>query len=558
MAILLVFGATPSVRAEQENDYEDVQILKGDVYEITTRNLQRVSITDPDIADITDAKLDKVSLVAQQPGQAVLFLWDEDGKHSYFVQVLPEDLGIVQARIRSILEKSGIKGIRIERNDLEGKVILSGTVDEDQLETVSSTADTFPGTVLNLVRKSEVKDMVQIDMQVTELSTTLDKAMGIDWSSVGGSSSSSKFSGTVSSSADKKEIHSLGNLFSINNWTRALQINATVNAMLAEGKAKVLSKPRLMVRSGHDATLQVGGEIPIKTTTTNSTTGGTLTENTTFKPYGVSMTITPTIGADGNIEIKFGTEISDIDGAISSTTSKDVAFLTRSANTELLMRDGQTVVLAGLIKKNRSESVSRVPFLSKLPLVGGFFTYKYMPSADKDTEVVISLTSTIVKAGILNEAAEQSMEPDLGPIAALKTNLPLELEPEIRSRNQLPIISLGASRMPVMIPKYLKPYAQEVQQRISSSIAYPYEAKEKHWQGTVKLGLVIRKDGSLRDVFIKEGSGYDAFDKDAVNTARTLAPYNPFPESIAKDEITVTLPIVYNYEAQANNVVKAE
>jgi len=553
LTAILTLSVCPAAYAEDTSDYEDIQILKGDLYTIETKGLQRVSISDPSIADIVDTKQAEVIISGQQPGQTVLFLWDENGKHSFFVRVMSEDLGLIRERVRTILIRSGITGVNVERNDLEGKVILSGNVPEDKIEIVAAASDFFPGLVLNLVKKEEIDDMIQIDMQITELSTTLSKAMGVEWftAGVGGDSSGAFTPGfleTIPTTTGK-----IQDIFSIGDINRVGPIIARINMLLAEGKATVLSKPRLTVKSGKEATLQVGGEIPIASVTSD-TAGNKVTQNTTFKPYGVSMGITPTL-MKGRIDIVLNTEISDID-ASNSQVGKDFAYLTRSAQTQLFLDDKQTIVLAGMIKKNHSKQKSKLPFFGSIPIIGALFRNTASP-AEKETEVVISLTATIIKTGKKAPVSEVDLSALKDRTSSLNGEDQMVIASD-RSNNKLPIISMNAASLPVRISKNLKPYAESVQLRISSSIAFPYQARDNRWQGTVKLALVIRKDGSLRDVFVKESSGYDVFDRDAVNTARTLAPYNHFPEGIGQDEITITIPIVYSLEAMLKEVVKPE
>lgn len=97
-------------------------------------------------------------------------------------------------------------------------------------------------------------------------------------------------------------------------------------------------------------------------------------------------------------------------------------------------------------------------------------------------------------------------------------------------------------------------YAVSVQQKILSAIAYPYEAQEKGWEGVSKLTLVLKRDGTLQSVLVKESSGYEVFDQDAVNTAQILAPYAAFPSDIEADEMTVIIPIVYSLNGFLKNV----
>ncbi len=541
LAICLMMVPVPRASAES-GVFEEVQMLKGDVYTIPAKELQRVSVTDPNIVDISDAKPGQVVIVGQQPGQTVVFLWDESGKRSFIVRVLAEDLGLIKSRVQTILASSNVTGVIVEQNDPEGKVMLSGTVPEDKLPAVNSVADLFQGSVLNLVKKEEIQDMIQLDMQITELSTTLSKELGIAWNDT------ISFTETMPPQTGKTK-----DLFKIGDFNRSPELLAKVNALIQEGKGQILSKPRLVVKSGKEATFLVGGEVPIKTTVT--TTTGT-TGQTTFKSYGVSMGATPTI-KDGKVDLLLNVEISDIDGANSS--NGDVAFITRTAQTQLYLNDKQTIVLAGMIKKRSDVVVKRVPFISKIPLIGALFRNTSLPTGNGETEVVISITPTILKS--VKKAEEPAPLPVPAPVVRNNFRTRVNTDEQIQlaaGRNdvRLPVIVKNAANVPVTISPDLKPYAELVQQKVSSSIAYPYEAQENRWQGTVRLALVIRKDGSLRDVFVKESSGYDVFDQDAVNTAQTLAPNSAFPASIKKDEITVTLPIVYSLEAFLKNVAK--
>lgn len=551
LAVSLMLLPLPRM-ANASSGFEEIQILKGDIYTVTTKGLQRVSVTDPNVADITDAKPEQVVIVGQQAGQTVVFLWDESGKRSFLVRVLSEDLGLIKAKIKNILDNSGVTGVKVEYNDIEGKVMLSGSVPEDQLALINSTAAAFPGNVLNLVQKEEVEDMVQIDMQITELSTTLSKAMGVQWATAKGTGDSLGMFTPGIGEYNVPQTGRVQDLFKLGDFVRTGEIMARVNMLISEGKAKILSKPRLVVRSGKEATFQVGGEIPL-TSVTSDTASNKVTQNTTFKSYGVSLAITPTI-KKGKVDLLLNTEISDVDAATTETLKLDFAFLTRSAQTQLLMNDHQTIVMAGMIKKNHSETKERVPFFGSIPIIGALFRNTSSPS-DKDTEVVISLTSTILRATPrVDEARPVAAAPkDAG--TAMSSDEALVLGSG-RNNHRLAVIAKNAADVPVTISEDLKPYAQSVQQRVSSAIAYPYEAQENRWQGTVKLALVIRKDGSLRDVFVKESSGYDVFDQDAVNTAQILAPYGTFPSGITQDEITVTLPIVYSLDAFLKNVAK--
>ena len=162
--------------------------------------------------------------------------------------------------------------------------------------------------------------------------------------------------------------------------------------MVQEGKARLISKPRLVVVSGKQASFLVGGEIPVETTTSN-TTGSTLTQNTTYTQYGVDVTVTPTL-REGKIDIMLNVNIRDIDS--SNSSNGNVAFITRSASTDLYMDNKQTIALAGLIKYSDSIQVTGIPILSKIPILGALFRDRKTPSPDTNTEMVIILTPMVL------------------------------------------------------------------------------------------------------------------------------------------------------------------
>jgi pilus assembly protein CpaC len=525
-ALLFCAVAIPAIRVDSAmvSDYspQDIEMVVGDIQSVKVKNLTRLSITDPSIADISDAKGDEVLLMARRSGQTLLFLWDESGKRSIVIRVIEEDMSLVKARILALIKKAEIPGLTLEENNYEGRVVITGEIEEDDQAKLDKILTPFDDKIINLTKQKVINDQIQIDMQITELNASDTRGLGFNWYN---DSSQSAFKLLYQES----NLNSQGNfadLFKIGEFNRTTAMLASVNAFVTEGKARVLSKPRLIVVSGKEASFLVGGQIPFQSTTL-STSGGQQTTETVFKDYGVNMTITPTI-KNGKIEVDLNVEVSDPDGSISGNST---AFTTRTATTHLNLADGQTIVLAGLIKKNKSQEVKRLPFISKIPVVGLLFRAK--STGDKDTELVISLTPTILKSLVEAQIA-----------AASAPAVP-------KAQAVVPAVNYASSSDP-------HDYAQALQKKISSAINYPYEAKENGWEGTVKISLRILKDGTLAEATIRQSSGYNTFDQDALNTAKVLAPYPAFSSDMDMDELVVVVPIVYSqktsvFQSASNN-----
>jgi len=528
-----------------------IDLVVGDIETVTANNLTRVSITNPDIADISDAQNGKVSVLAKRAGSTVLFLWDTAGKRSIKVRVVNEDLKMVRARVQKILDEANIEGVSLQVNEEEGKVVISGAVSKEDKIRIEKILARYSDSMLNFITEEKDESLVQVDMQIVEISTSLEQNLGILWGYSSSSSGSTSNTNSGSTNLNYQETIPSGNkfkdLFKIGNFQRTTPIEATVNALVQEGKAKLISKPRLVVISGKQASFLVGGEIPIENTTTNAS-GTSSTTSTTYSQYGVNLMVTPTI-REGKIDVVLNVDIRDIDN--SNSSNGNVAFITRSAQTDLLMDNKQTVALAGLIKYSSSETITGIPYLSKIPIVGGLFRNRQNPSPDTNTEMVIILTPMVLadkkfadKQLVMPTPAErQGWQEVDSKYEHESINAPQVVTPMVSSA----IVPLAT---PSIMPSAITSYARMVQERISRKITYPYQAMQNYWTGTVKLQLRILRNGTLASEEVTQSSGHIVFDEDAIHAAKMAAPYDMFRAGMNQQELIFTIPIVYNKAAQ--------
>ncbi len=551
------------------NETTDVFLYKGDLVTLVVHSLTRLSLGANGIVDIVNADVNELLIIGQTVGAVPLYIWDEYGKRTVNIRVLPADMDRTIARTQTLVEAAGIKGVNFQKNYYDGKVVATGNVPQSDTEQLDTIINEGEGRIINFVK--EAGDLIQLDVQVSELSETLSSVLGFDWSTGEVEGIVLPYQETLPTTDG-----SFSDYFKIGDFNRTAAITATVNALITEGKARVLSKPTILVKDGEEASFLVGGEIPVRSTTT-SASGNSVTENITYTEYGVDVTATPEI-INGKIEVTLRVNIRDIDAA--NAVEDNVAFTTREATTILRLNDGQTVVLAGLIKHNKATTIKRVPFLSAIPLVGLLFREKTV-SPNQEQEVVISLTPRILRQGEMEKRYEKNQElmtQDQEEDAFLEASEQEQEDPLALARDALMEDDMDTAQdvdaemayaMPaqdsdaveaVMDPvsfdepavmdeaasDAITKYAQEVQRRISQGISYPYDAKQKGLTGTVTLSLTILSDGTLSDASVKESSGQNVFDKDALNTAQILAPFDPFPADIDMAEIVVTIPIVYS------------
>jgi pilus assembly protein CpaC len=558
LIVALGFGLSgllmPRLSADEntQETHDVIDMVTGDVEMVPASNLTRVSVTDPEVADISDAQSDKVSLLAKKAGETVLFLWDSNGKRSVRVRVVSEDLDSVKARVQKILQEANISGVSLEENLDEGKVVVTGALSKEDKQRMDKILQRYSESLLNLVKEEKSEDLVQIDMQIVEISTSLEKDLGILWSTAATSTSSTAGSSTTPGLINETEAlpstngnGKIGDFFKIGNFSRT-PLEATVNAFIQEGKARLISKPRLVALSGKQASFLVGGEIPVLSTTENAA-GTSGTTSTTYSQYGVNVTVTPTI-REGKIDILLNVDIRDIDS--SNSSNGNVAFITRSASTNLFMDNKQTIALAGLIKYADNEQVTRVPFLSNIPIVGMLFRNRSTPSPDTNTEMIIILTPSVITEKKF--ADNQLVMPTPQERDSYK-EISAKYEQEPLPSNWPPSSDKSTIQETSSILPGVTAYARMVQEKISKAIFYPQAVLGNSIAGTVRLKLHILKDGSMDSEEVIESSGNYLLDQYAMQAARSAAPFEAFTAEMDQDGMTFTIPIVYNRLVSSGN-----
>ena len=167
-------------------------------------------------------------------------------------------------------------------------------------------------------------------------------------------------------------------------------LDLQLSAMQTTGNGRILSNPRVITANNHEAKISSGIEIPLQVLTT--TTQGTSLQVQTINA-NLMLSATPTIGKDNRITLAIKLEKSEPD--FSQQVNNIPTINTENADTELVVNDGETVVLGGIITKNESKSESAVPFLSKIPLIGWLF--KRDTTSNTEDELMIFITPKIMR-----------------------------------------------------------------------------------------------------------------------------------------------------------------
>ncbi|MDR3253705.1 MAG: type II and III secretion system protein [Endomicrobium sp.] len=212
--------------------------------------------------------------------------------------------------------------------------------------------------------------MIVISIEITEINENKSKELGIEW--------------PTNISTLEANIPSIIEMGSLERMTK---FSADIKALEANGAAKVLSKPKLVTKSGTNARFMVGGEFPIVAAAVGAS-------SINWKEYGIIMKITPTIIKDNNIDIVLSTELSRLDYSIPTVATYPV-IAKRQAPSHIQMKDGDTMILAGLIETTRGETVTGIPFLSDIHVLGLLFSTT--KNTEVKTNVLIFVTTKLIE-----------------------------------------------------------------------------------------------------------------------------------------------------------------
>jgi type IV pilus assembly protein PilQ len=183
-----------------------------------------------------------------------------------------------------------------------------------------------------------------------------------------------------------------------------------LNFLRSRTNTKLVASPRIVTVNNQKAKINVGQVIPIATYERDTNTGNWQITGWESQNVGVNLEVTPQISPDGHIKLQLKPEVSNIISYIGEGENQRPVTSSRTAETEVIVRDGDTVVIGGLVKEKESSTVKKVPFLGDLPFIGRLFTNKEIGSdaePREKTDLLIFVTATLIKdRGAAQTAAE--------------------------------------------------------------------------------------------------------------------------------------------------------
>ena len=374
---------------------------KSTVIESAT-DIKKFAIAIPEQVEVTIISPRQVYLIGKLPGATNATLWGVDGTIIAFldIEIMP-DVSHLKEKIHEMLPQE--KDIKVTASP--DAIVLAGTASNTRnLSQIITLANAYApkdkdgnAKVINLLEIGGVQQ-VMLEVRVSEMSRTLMRRLGINFSyfingnAFGVSLLKNLSLGAIDLSGGSAPTVGVGG--NVNGIVRFIGGNAAwtgfIDALKENGLTKVLAEPTLITTSGRTANFLAGGEYPIPVPSQDGI-------SIEYKTFGVGLNFTPTVLSSGKISMEVKPEVSELDFTNALAISGYVVpgLTTRRVSTVIELADGQSFAVAGLLKEEVREIVSKFPVLGDIPILGVLF--RSTSFQRNETELVIIVTPHLVK-----------------------------------------------------------------------------------------------------------------------------------------------------------------
>ncbi len=396
------------IRLERSTSVEDtvlqLEIETGkSVFVETAYPTRRVSVGNSDVLDVVALGKQELQLVAKSIGTTNLLIWDASGRPQASIDI---HVGAPHSRLGSELRRI-LSSDDIEVESAGSGVVLKGSVPTalamEQALSVARAVLSDDGqeakTIVNLLQVRG-QHQVMLEVVIAEMSKVVRREFGTNFNALFESGGETfQLAGFLGGLTAPQADGTIGLSEAINLAGRltgfgALEsLDVFLELLDEKGLSKILAEPTLIARSGETANFLVGGEVPIPIAQGGAF--GSITVD--YKQFGVGIGFTPTVLSPDRIHLEVRPEVSEPDFSFGTEVQGMVipGFNTRRASTAVELGDGESFVIAGLLRDDLVEAVGQYPILGQIPILGSLFrSSKYQK---RSTELVIIVTPRLVK-----------------------------------------------------------------------------------------------------------------------------------------------------------------
>jgi len=359
-------------------------------------NIQRISVANGDLVEAVAVNPKEVLLNGKVTGETSLIVWQQNGNRLVYdltVRMSPLKLEAVREQIAREFPDSDIN-VTYDNDTAFVRGAVKDVIASDRVMAIAATL----GKAVNLLRVEvpPVETQILLKVRFASVDRNVSSNLGVDLASTALNQNTSITTGQFPGLAvDQSGTFSLSNALNIFLFRRDLNLGAAIQALESKGLLETLAEPNVLAINGKQASFVSGGEFPFPMVQGGASVGAV---TISFREYGIRLNFLPLITPRGTIRLQVAPEVSGLDYAHALTFEGYTipALTTRKVQTEVELESGQSFVIAGLLDKEMTETLSKIPGLANIPLLGKLFQSR---ARTKDnTELLVIVTPEVVRA----------------------------------------------------------------------------------------------------------------------------------------------------------------
>ncbi len=383
---------------------EDIRLTVGKSITIDyPADIARISTSNPDVVDASPVTAREVLVHGKSFGTVTMIVWSKTGERNFYNVTVEQNLEPLRKLLRETFPKEDIH-IQSSRDSMS----LTGKVSsKDVSERATALSVPFSKTIVNnlQIAAAPVEKQILIRVKFAELDRNAASQFAVNLISTGATNtpgrittgqfpapSTSTVTGQNGANLNIPTTFNISDALNIFAFRSDLNLGALIKALQARSLLQILAEPNLITTNGKEASFLVGGEFPIPVLQGGGNSGAV---TIMFREFCVRLTFNPNITENSTIRMYVKPEVSTLDfaNAISFNGFTIPALATRKMETNIELGEGQSFFLGGLIDNRLTETISRIPGLSSLPILGNLFKSKEVDR--NNTELVVMVTPEI-------------------------------------------------------------------------------------------------------------------------------------------------------------------
>jgi pilus assembly protein CpaC len=368
------------------------------------QSIVRVAIADPTLADIVPLSPTQIMINGKQRGTTSLVVWDEEGQEGIFELQVRNDTSEVLDAIKAIAPNEAME-VRITDDSLVVSGQISNSVILDEIRQLAAAYGFREEHFIDLTETPVPQISLEVRIAEANKSVLKDLKVGLS-TSVDNNFAFSKIDSIAQAAGSTVQIGALPqfNATNVGGLLAALgtsqlfnnvPLSVRLDLLQTEGKINLLAEPNLVCTHGRTASFLAGGEFPFVVGVNQN--GQPIIQ---YKEYGVRLRFTPWIAIRSKrIELRVEPEVSSIDTTTSQVINGTQIFglLSRKTDTTVELADGESLFISGLLSRDETETMRKIPYAGDLPVLGALFRNK--ASARADRELIVVVTPHLVAPG---------------------------------------------------------------------------------------------------------------------------------------------------------------